>query len=106
MKRHLQSAPNRARAARPKTAVIRNSGEILCKAIAFGLLGMLLASGSARAGSQVYSKTLTFTQSTTAPAPPAPRRPYYAPANTKYSTVKMTRAVDARVQQACSRTAP
>lgn len=71
---------------------MRNSPETLCKAVVFSLIGALLASGPAQAEPRPYSKTLTFTLSTTNPAPPAARRPYYAPGLTKYSSVKLPRA--------------
>jgi hypothetical protein len=66
---------------------MKRTSAILCKAVASSLLGALLASGPAQAEPRPYSKTFTFTLST--PAPSAPR---YAPAATKYATVKLTRA--------------
>ena len=70
---------------------MRNSSETLCKALVFGLFGTLLSSEPAHAEPRPYSKTLTFTLSTTNPAPPAARRPY-APGLTRYSSVKLPRA--------------
>jgi hypothetical protein len=70
---------------------MRNSSETLCKTLTFGLLSALLASNAAHAQPAVYSKTLTLTQTTTAPAPGAARHGYYSPANTKYSSVRLSR---------------
>jgi len=56
-----------------ETAVMRNTSEIFCRAMVFSLLGTLLASHQAHAKPVVYSKTLTFTLSTTTPAPPTTR---------------------------------
>jgi len=75
-----------------ETAVMRNSNAILCKAMVLSLLSALLASSPAQARPAVYSKTLTFTLSTTTPAPPAARPRYYFPGNTKYSNVRAQRA--------------
>jgi len=71
---------------------MRNTREILGRAMALGLLGALLASNLAQAKPGTYSKTLTFTLSTSNPAPPPAKSGYYLPANTKYSPVKTQRA--------------
>lgn len=70
---------------------MKKSSEILCKAVVSSLVGALLACGPAQAQPRPYTKTLTSTQSSTTPAPPSPRT-FHAPAATKYSTVKLTRA--------------
>ncbi|HET9474591.1 MAG TPA: hypothetical protein VFO82_11900 [Steroidobacteraceae bacterium] len=70
---------------------MRNSIRILSTALAFSLFGAFLAGGLAQAEPRPYSKTLTFTLSTTNPAPPPAPRKFYAPANTKYSAVKLER---------------
>ena len=71
---------------------MRNSTKILGKALVFSIYGALLSGGLAHAEPHTYSKTLTFTISTTNPAPPRAPRKLYAPANTKYSAVKLQRA--------------
>ncbi len=70
---------------------MRNSTENLYKILALSLLGALLASGPAQAEPRTYGKTITFTLPITTPASAAPRRSY-APANTKYSNVRLQRA--------------
>ena len=71
---------------------MRNSTENLYKILALSLLGALLASGPAQAEPATYGKTLTFTLPITTPAPSAAPRRSYAPANTKYSNVRLQRA--------------